>query len=220
MIKKIFITPFFGDLPEWMNQYKTHFEHVLRPKGYDWILDTDLEGFKKRVKSKLNIDYPGLPGTGKVWDYRGALGFLYEEEIRGYDFWGHTDFDCVYGDVDRWVTDDFLSNLDVHSNHISYVNGCWSLYRNTIKVNGLFMGTDWKKYMGNGDVNGWIETVFSRHLERSGLRYKYTFWQGNPWTNDPNLRFTYDPKNQQSRLYQDGQEIFMFHFRHSKRWPL
>src|SRR3990167_125719 len=170
-IKKVFITPYFGDFPEWMDKFKAHFEEVLRPKGYDWILDTDLEGFKARVKRKLNIEYPGLPGTGKVWDYRGALGFLYEEEIRGYEFWGHCDFDMVFGDVDKWVTDEFLAELDVHSNHISYVNGCWSLYRNTQKVNTLFMGTDWKKYMTGGDVNGWIEGPFSRHLETSGLRY-------------------------------------------------
>ena len=214
-IKKIFITPYFGDFPEWMDKYKIHFEEVLRPKGYDWLLDTDLEGFKKRVKDKLGVDYPGLPGTGKVWDYRGALGFLYEEEIRGYDFWGHTDFDCVYGDVDKFVTDEFLNNLDVHSNHNTYVNGCWSLYRNSYGVNRLFLGADWRIYMvGSPEANGWIESAFSRHLENSGLRYKYTFWQGNPYTTEPDLKL------ENGKLYQDGQEIMMFHFRRSKRWPL
>ena len=212
--KKIFITPFFGDFPEWMDEYKAHFEKVLRPRGYDWLLDTDYEGFKKRVKSKLSMDYLGLPGTGKVWDFRCALGLLYQDEIKGYDFWGHTDFDCVYGDVDSFVTDKFLSELDVHSNHISYVNGCWSLYRNIPQINQLFMGADWRKYMGDPETNGWVEMAFSRCLENSGYRYKYTFWQGNPWTKNPNLKFI------NGKLYQDGNEIMMFHFRHSKQWPL
>lgn len=220
-LKKIFITPYFGDFPPWMDLYTKHFEEVLRPQGYDWLLDTDLEGFKKRVKEKLGIDYPGLPGTGKVWDYRGSLGLLYAEEIKGYDFWGHTDFDCVYGDVSKWVTDEFLTALDVHSNHGTYVNGCWSLYRNVDRVNELFMQAEnWWQYLKFKIPNGWIEGEFSRTLERSGLKYEYTFWQGNPYDSEPILKF------ENGKLYQDidrnGQwtEIMMFHFRRSKRWPI
>jgi len=207
MLKKIFIMPYFGDLPEWYDKFEL-------PKGYDILLDQDLEGFKKRVKEKLGIDYPGLPGTGKVWDYRGALGYLYADEIKDYDFWGHTDFDVVYGDVDKWVTDEFLSKLDVHSNHSEYVNGCWSLYRNIPEVTMLFLRGDWYENMIDATPTGWVEQSYSRLLERSGLRYLYTFWQGNPWTKTPNLR------KLDGRLYQDDEEIFMFHFRHFKVWPL
>lgn len=200
--------PYFGPLPEWYDKFEL-------PKGYDILLDTDFEGFKKRVKEKLGIDYPGLPGTGKVWDYRGALGFLYADEIKGYDFWGHTDFDVVYGDVDKWVTDEFLSGLDVHSNHGTYVNGCWSLYRNIPEVNCLFLRGAWYENMlRRSDPTGWVEESFSRLLEQSGLKYKYTFWQGNPYTTEPNL------EKKDGKLYQDGQEIMMFHFRRSKKWPL
>lgn len=201
------ITPYFGKLPEWFDKYEM-------PKGYDWLLDKDIEGFKKRVKDVLYFDSDIVEGTGKVWDFRCALGLLYEKEIKGYDFWGHTDFDCVYGNVDKWVTDDFLKDLDVHSNHDSYVNGCWSLYRNTPEVNNLFKKfPSWKSKMV-GQPNGWVEQEYSKILEQSGLRYKYTFWQGNPYTTTPNL------KKENEKLYQDGEEIMMFHFRRSKKWPL
>lgn len=200
--------PYFGNLPEWYDKFEL-------PKGYDILLDQDLDGFKKRVKDKLGIDYPGLIGTGKVWDYRCALGFLYEEEIKGFDFWGHTDFDCVYGDVDKWVTDEFLEPLAIHSNHATYVNGCWSLYRNHAIVNTLFTKYhDWKEKMIHPEPNGWVEEEFSRTLEQSGLKYAYTFWQGNPYTTTPNL------KKIDGKLYQDDEEIMMFHFRRSKKWPL
>jgi hypothetical protein len=196
-------------MPEWIEKFKL-------PKGYDIILDLDIEGFKKRVKDKLGIDYPGVIGSGKVWDYRCALGLLYEDEIKDYDFWGHVDFDCVFGDVDKWVTDEFLSGLDVHSNHHSYVNGCWSLYRNTQQVNTLFQQyPDWKEKMIHPEPNAWVEKEFSRTLENSGLRYKYTFWQGWPYTLTPNLY-----KDAEGRLYQDGEEVMMYHFKRSKRWPL
>ena len=220
MIKKIFITPYFGEFPSWFEEYKEHFEQQLRPKGYGWLLDTDFEGFKRRVKEKLGIEYLGLPGTGKIWDFRGSLGLLYEDEIKDYEFWGHTDFDCVYGDVDKWVTDEFLSGLDVHSNHDEYVNGCWSLYRNNTNVNTLFFRSDWRTYMTIPGPTGWIEKQFSRTLEESGLRYKYTLWQGNPWDNNPILKF------KDGKIYQDikkngeWEEIMMFHFRRSKQWPI
>lgn len=214
LLTKIFICPYFGDFPEWMGEYIKEAEG-LKQYGYDFLLDTDLEGFKKRVKSILGLDCPIIRGTGKVWDYRPALGLLYAQEVKGYDFWGHTDFDCVYGKVDEWVTDDFLRKLDLHSNHETYVNGCWSLYRNNDRVNNLFKDYPfWQEKMRYSDPNGWVEEEYSRTLEKSGLKYKYTFWQGNPYTTTPNLI------KENGRLYQDGKEIMMFHFRRSKRWPL
>ncbi len=211
-IKKVFICPYFGELPPWFDLYKPQIEK-LKKYGYDFIIDQDLEGFKKRVKEKLDIDCPIKSGTGKVWDYRPTLGLLYEDEIKGYDFWGHTDFDVVYGDVGAWVTDEFLDGLDLHSNHDTYVCGCWSLYRNNKRVNNLFKDPPyWKDFMITERANGWVETGFSRYLEISGLRYKYTFWQGDP--DDPQIEL------KEGKLYQKGKEIMMYHFRRQKVWPL
>lgn len=205
---KILIAPFFGPLPEWYDKYTP-------PRGYDFILDQDLVGFKKRVKSKLGIDCGVQEGRGKVWDFRPALGLLYQKEIEGYEFWGHTDLDMVYGDVEKWVTEEFLSNLDIHSNHGTYICGPWTLYRNDERVNNLFReAPTWIERMSGSEPNGWVEGEFSRVVEKSGLRYVYTFWQGNPYTETPNL------KKENGKLYQDGEEIAMFHFRRSKKWPL
>ena len=202
------ICPYFGDMPEWISNFKL-------PEGYEMILDLHLEGFKGRVKEKLGIDYPGLPGTGKVWDYRGSLGYLYEEEIKGYDYWGHCDFDVVFGDMNKWLPDKLLCNFDVFSGHDTYVNGCFSLYKNTKEVRELFFECkNWRPNLMADRSTGWIEEEYSRTLEQSGLKYLYTFWQGNPWTNELNL------SKKGNTLYQNGIEIAFFHFRHSKRWPL
>ena len=61
------LSPYFGELPEWYDQYEP-------PVGYDFLLDQDLEGFKKRVKDVLGIDCPIEWGSTKVSDYRCALG--------------------------------------------------------------------------------------------------------------------------------------------------
>lgn len=211
-LKKVMIVPFFGDLPEWMDKFKM-------PDGYDLLFDQDIEEFKRRVKDKLGIEYPGTWGSGKVWDYRGALGLLYEDEIKSYDYYGHCDLDVVFGDVNKFVTDEMLMNLDVYSGHKEYVNGCFSLYRNSKEVRELFLQCpEWKDKMSPLEPTGWIEKEYSRKLEQSGLRYKYDFQQGNPWTDKPNLR-----KDGNSLFQEIGGEWFeiaLYHFRHSKRWPL
>lgn len=206
-LKKMMITCFFGTLPNWMDKYEP-------PAGYDFLLITDLEDFNTRIKETLQVESPVVSGTGKPWDFRPALGLLYRDKLEGYDWWGHTDLDCIYGDVENWVSDDFLDGLDIHSNHATYMCGPWSLYRNIEVVNTLFLLSDWEKYMLDPEPNGWVEEEFSRAVERSGLRYKYTFWQGNPWAENPNL------KKENGKLYQDGEEIMMFHFRKSKTWPI
>lgn len=212
LLKRILITPYFGDFPEWMDKFQP-------PEGYDWLLDTNIESFKKRVKYKLGIDYPDSYGSGKVWDYRCALGLLYEDEIKGFDFWGTQDFDVVWGNMDKFYPDSMISEYDLISGHDKYVCGCFSLYRNCKQVNELFKTFNlWEEKMIYENPTGWVEQEYSWMLEQSGLRYAYTFNQGWPWTPQPIL------KKEGNRLSQEinGEwtEIAFFHFRHSKRWPL
>lgn len=211
-MKKIILQPYFGDFPFWMNLYEP-------PKGFDWILDTNIEKFKERVWNKLEIEYTGTYGSGKLHDYRGALGLLYEEEIKGYDFWTTVDFDVVWGDINKFYPDSMLEQYDVISGHNEYVNGCFSLYRNCKEVNELFLRCpNWKENMSHAESNGWIEMEYSRILEKSGLRYKYTFEQGWPWTKEPILKKEGDSLFQ--LINNEWKEIAFFHFRHSKKWPL
>lgn len=211
-LKKVLIAPFFGPLPEWFNKFEI-------PKDYHIIIDTDIEDFKLRVKKKLGIEYPGTYGNPKVWDYRCALGLLYEDDIKGYDWWGTCDFDVVFGRVDKFVPDSWLNKLAVYSGHNKYVAGCFSLYRNVPEVNNLFKQyPEWKEKMIYPDPNAWVEKEFSKTLEQSGLPYEYDWCQGNPYLSRPNL------KKEDGKLFQvmpDGwEEICFYHFRHSKRWPL
>lgn len=239
LTKKI-VTPYFGNLPEWWDKFEP-------PTGYSWLLDTDLESFKKRVKDKLGIDYPSGFGDCKVWDYRCALGFLYEEELNGFDFWLTMDFDVVFGDVNKFFPDEELDKLDVWSNHDTYVAGFWSLYRNSKEVNELFMQhPDWKNILSTPQITAWVENEYSRLLENSGLRYKYSGdLQGNPYNPPFNLikdngrlfQFSHlDNNDDVYAVYPKSdylihnaadnkhtfvyKEIPMLHFRRTKSYPL
>ena len=223
-LKKVLICPYFGSFPEWMDLFLADFNRTMIPQGYTIMLDVDLPDFKERVKRKLGIDCPIVRGNPKAWDYRGSLGVLYEEEIKDYDFYGHCDFDVVWGQINKWASDEVLSELDVYSSHSEYVCGCFSLYRNSSSVKNLFYNCPtWQMNLMSPEPTGWIERDYSRILEISGLRYKYGLSpQGNPFTDRPVLKKTGD------KLYQlidgslDGNwtEVGLFHFRRSKKWPL
>lgn len=218
-LKKLIITPYFGQFPEWMDLFLADFQRTMAPQGYKLLMDTDLSDFKERVREKLGIDYPGVRGNGKAWDMRSALGYLYEEELEEAEYWGHCDFDVVWGNVSKFLPDKELEQLDVFSSHDSYVCGFFSLYRNRPEVNQLFRDCPtWKMRMEDPEPNGWVESDFSRILEISGLKYRYSSYQGNPYINRPVL------KKEDNSLFQatihGWEEIAYFHFRRSKQWPL
>lgn len=221
-LKKLLICPYFGAFPEWMDLWIADFMRTMKPQGYDLLIDTDLPAFKERVKNKLGIDCPIVRGSGKVWDYRCALGFLYEEELQGYNYWGHVDFDVVWGDVGKFLPDKYLRQVDIYSGHDEYMCGCFSLYRNSHNVRTLFTSYPlWKDKMTSPEPNGWVEQEFSRLIENSKIPHSYNFHQGNPWTDKPIL------KKEGNSLFQTEEslkgkwiEIMFFHFRRSKRWPL
>jgi hypothetical protein len=218
VISKLLICPYFGPLPEWWLHWLGNVGRSIEPLGYDILLDTDEDAFRDRVARTLGIVCPPMSGGGKVWDYRPALGLLYWEELEGYDFWGHTDFDCVYGRVDQFVTDWFLNAIDMHSNHATYVNGCWSLYRNTPQMASLFMEHPlWESALEDPTPSGWAEQEFSRIVlwaEQEGrLRKAWTQWQVFSEEQLPHVHF------EGERLMCLGEEVMMAHFRRTKVYP-
>lgn len=213
-LRKLMITPFYGDLPPWFDKFVSNFEATLAKQGYDWLRTHDLDDFNKRCINTFDFQSPIISGSPKVWDYRCALGLLYADYLEGYDYWGHMDFDMVFGEVSAWFPDEEIKKVELWSNHHSYVNGCFSLYRNSTKVNCLFKKIpNWERILQSPVTTGWVEKEYSQQVQRD-LNYRYSFHQGWPYTTEPNLYF------RDGRLYQDGEQIAMFHFRRSKRFPL
>jgi len=203
--KKIFILPFFGPLPEWIDQWKENMKHL----NYDYIIDQDLDSFKKRVKDVLGIECNIVSDTGKVWDYRPALGLLYAKEINGYTHWGHTDFDCVYGDVDKYEPEEY----DIWSNHHNYIMGAWTIYKNNLVVNSLFnLLPNWQDKMTGIEPLGWAEKEYTQIVD-ANVDIKYTHHQSKNPNNFNNLTY------KKGKLYDGEEEIMMAHFRHVKVYP-
>lgn len=216
MLKKLMIVPWFGPLPSWFPYWKENFDRLAQ-YGYDLLMPRDVNEFKARARRILDVECPVKEGEGKVHDYRLSFGKLFEAELKGYDFYGHTDLDCVYGKIDNFVTEAMLESCDIHSNHHNYICGPWTLYRNVDLVNNLFFEhPQWREELISERVSGWGEVEYSQIVDRhakQGLRLMYTHWQGKDPMVDENLRWRGES------LYDGADEIFMFHFRHLKRWP-
>ena len=69
----------------------------------------------------------------KFCDFRPAFGEIFKDYIDGYEFWGYTDLDVIYGDLRKYLTEDMLGRYD----HI-FGHGHFSLYRNTDIVNSEY----------------------------------------------------------------------------------
>jgi hypothetical protein len=188
--------------------------------GYDWLITTDLEDFAKRVKAKLDIECPIVPGTGKVHDFRPALGLLFEEEAKGYDYVGHSDFDCIYGNVAKFMPDSELRQWDIWSNHVDYISGPWTLYRNDPRIIHLFeRHPRWREIMSNPESTGWAEFqdgftgVVDKAHGAGEIKRLYTMWQTKDLNDFSTLRF------ENGTLTEGGVERMMAHWRRVKVWP-
>ncbi len=221
MTAKLLICPYFGDHPPWMPHWYANTER-MRDHGYDFLFDTDEDDFRQRVREILAIEPPPMWGTGRVWNFRPAFGVLYAQEIAdaNADFWGHTDFDCVYGRVENWVTDEFLAGVDIHSNHDTYICGPWTLYRDHPAVNNLFQASDeWVGRMEGDDfAHGWAEKGFTELVNiahRQGIiTVAYTKFQTDSQDDFSGCRLDDD-----GVLWDGDKEAMMLHFRRVKQYP-
>ena len=90
--------------------------------------------FSEKLGFSVSIEYPY-----KLCDFKPAYGYLFPEIVAGYDYWGQSDLDIIYGDIRGFMTDEMLTNFDFISVRHDYTTGCFALYKNTEKMNTFFM---------------------------------------------------------------------------------
>lgn len=146
MKKIVFICPYFGAFPNYFNLTLKSIEYN---KTIDWLIITDIKEkydypdnvkvinmsfteLRKKVQSCFDFKIY-LGKSYKLCDYKCAYGLIFEEYIKNYDFWGHCDFDCIYGDLRKFLAEDILEK-----NERIYCLGHMSLYKNNDKINNIF----------------------------------------------------------------------------------
>jgi hypothetical protein len=94
---------------------------------------TTLEDLRKLFSAKLGFEII-IPDIRLLCHFRPAYGLIFEDQLEGYDFWGHCDLDVIFGDLRKFLREEILKDYPK-----ILCRGHLCLYRNTGEVNRYFM---------------------------------------------------------------------------------
>lgn len=158
-VKKIaLVVTYFGKLPFWFPAFQLSCRHnseiqwiifsdTPQPLGcpenltfiYFSINDfCDLASRKLGITIELSKDF-----LYKICDFKPAFGKIYEDFLSDYDLWGHCDLDIIWGEIKKHITPDLLDSYDIITSRIGRISGHFCLYRNTDKINKIFLEMPW-----------------------------------------------------------------------------
>ena len=246
----IVIVFFFGKFP-WYYNYFLH--SCSYNKNIDFLLVTDndppknlpynicflkksLTEIKELTAKKLGYNITLDPYPYKFCDFRSAFGVIFQDYIKDYNFWGHGDLDVIFGNIRNFMTDEILSNYDVISLRHAYISSWFSLYRNSEKINHLFMlSKNYQKVFTTSKYYNFDETNF-RFLDFfDGIPYQKIASEVESMTHlvkklhDENYIKAYFDLHAIERLtgkikwikgeliYKNEYEIMLYHLKHLKK---
>ena len=159
MIKVCIVGVYFGKLP---NYFDLWLNSAQENPTIDFIVFTDekrenlpgnvrfinftLKEMQQLSSAKLGFNVC-MERSRKCCDLKPAYGLIFEDYLKEYDYWGHCDFDLIWGDLRGFFNRYHLENYDKF-----LPLGHLSLYRNTDENNRRFM-------LEGADIS--YKTVFS-----------------------------------------------------------
>lgn len=219
MLKKVFLITEFGKPFDWTPQYIKNcgtlakygwYWKIFTPNKYEnlppnvEIIDMTAEQYADLVLNKLGIkpnlflSPKGIPSV-HITDFYIFSGKVLEDYIRGFDFWGITNMDVVYGRLDRFIPDQLLNDCDVFTDDVETINGVFCLWRNNITVNNLFkLIKNWKLIIGQKTCDGCMgdgehsifasdEVVMTEVMKRVKDKIRYRYPSYYPWSSHDRL---------------------------------
>ncbi len=149
MRKCCFIIPYFGKFP---NYFPLFLKSCANNMDFDWLVVTDtnvpynypenfrvlkmtFEELRNLFQAKFDFEL-FLNSPYKLCDYKPAYGYVFEEYLHDYAFWGHCDVDTIMGNLSAFITTELMDNYDK-----IFCLGHMTLYRNSIENNRAFMST-------------------------------------------------------------------------------
>lgn len=145
--KICFVIPYFGSFKEY---FQLFLNSCQKNPNVNWLIITDNEEnynypinvkrikmsfdeLRKKIQDKFDFDIP-LEKPYKLCDFRASYGYIFEDELKEFDFWGYCDTDVIFGNIRKFITEDVLNSYD----KVGYL-GHFTLIRNTYKLNRAFM---------------------------------------------------------------------------------
>lgn len=170
--KVAFIIPYFGRVPSYFSLW---LQSAEKNPDFDFFIYSDLPldikaesnvkqiqisfvELKSKIEKLLNRKVC-LKTPYKLCDFRPMYGMIFEEEIKGYDFWGFIDIDLILGRLTTFISDELLDTYDK-----LYYEGHFSLFRNCELMNTLFM----RRYPHVLDWQYAFSTNYACHFDENG----------------------------------------------------
>ncbi|MBW4417630.1 MAG: hypothetical protein KME13_00205 [Myxacorys californica WJT36-NPBG1] len=132
--KIIFLMPYFGRWPEWFELY---LESCRWNSTIDWLFFTDcpvpetappnvrfvslrFQDYQQLASDRLGINFK-TDSSYTLCNLRPAYGVIHEEYLDGYDYFGFSDIDVIYGNLRAFYNDEILvhNTLSTHSDRVS-----------------------------------------------------------------------------------------------------
>ena len=146
------IIPYFGILPKFFPYFLLT---AKRNQKIDFLIYTDqkvdqfailnanniefvtlsFDELREKVQSKFDFKI-SLEKPYKLCDYKVAYGLIFEEELRGYDYWGFCDTDVLLGDIYHFLEEhNFFENDYARYGLLGHLQ----IFKNIEDVNRIFM---------------------------------------------------------------------------------
>ena len=180
MNKIALIIPYFTVYPPiWLN---LNFYSCSKQSNIDFIYFTDcdeiihlaskysniichkisFEDYCNNVSNRLGLAFHPQHAY-KLCDLRPFYGFIHEDILKQYDFWGYGDNDLVYGNLEVLTSDNMLSSYDVITTMSERIAGHFAIFRNNEKYRTLgFKCPQWKEHLLLNEHVGFDESDWVR----------------------------------------------------------
>lgn len=180
MNKIALIIPYFTVYPPiWLN---LNFYSCSKQSNIDFIYFTDcdeiihlaskysniichkisFEDYCNNVSNRLGLAFHPQHAY-KLCDLKPFYGFIHEDILKQYDFWGYGDNDLVYGNLEVLTSDNMLSSYDVITTMSERIAGHFAIFRNNEKYRTLgFKCPQWKEHLLLSEHVGFDESDWVR----------------------------------------------------------
>jgi hypothetical protein len=151
----------------------------------------------QHVNNRLGVRFDAIENY-KFCELKPMRGFLFEEEIQGYDFFGYGDIDLIYGNIRKFCTDSILEKINVYSTHTWCISGHFALIRNEKCFRNAFKRIrKWKEIIEHSDYQRFDEDLFIQAFKYPEYLSKFRLG-----------RFVYDIFHFSSRKYRNNLVLF------------
>jgi hypothetical protein len=136
------------------------------------------EGISDLLAEPIHLKHPYL-----LCDYKPMYGAIFTEEIKDYEYWGYSDIDLIYGNLQKFILPYLSEGYDSISFRDEIQSGSLSFFKNTETVNYLFKLEPYYLEAAKNDLH-----ICKCLDEAAG---DHSSWQGNSKLNLPKKSMTY-----------------------------